>query len=68
MALVGHRAVLGLSSMAPSDATLANLVPQVPTWFLPETFPGYALVIALMCLALWGRMLGKRIDAWHNHI
>ena len=62
VATVGQKAGLSLGKQSGPDLTLEQVLPKLPTWFVPETTFGFVVVGVLMALTLWGLAVGRRID------
>jgi hypothetical protein len=68
VAIVGQRAVLSLGKQSGPNLTLEQVLPNLPTWFVPETSFGFVVVGVLMAVTLWGLAVGQRIEQWHRHL
>jgi len=66
VAITGHRAIASLGAQPVGDPTLADLMPDALTWFVPETFVGYLVVAAVLVAAACGRAVGRRIDQMYR--
>lgn len=51
--------VLGTKA-AEHSKTLAELYPNLPTWWIPETAEAFIAAAALMAAGLWVRHVGRR--------
>lgn len=68
VATVGQKAVLSLAKQTGPDLTLEQVLPNFPTWFVPETTFGFVVVGVLIAVTLCGLTVGRRIDQWHHHL
>ena len=51
--------VLGTKA-AEHSKTLAELYPDLPTWWIPESAEAFIAAAALMAAGLWLRLIGRR--------
>jgi hypothetical protein len=42
--------------------TLADIYPSLPLWWVPESFPGLALVVPVFIAGIYLTSYGKRLD------
>ena len=62
IATAGVSAIQGLASGTSREISLALLYPSLPTWWVPEGFPGYFACIVTIALSLALVQTGKAID------
>ena len=71
-ALVGRLATVGISAIASMGGTaaparsLADVYPALPTWFVPESVPGYFGALLLLAAGTALVVTGKRVERWMN--
>lgn len=68
VATVGQKTVLSPGERSGPDLVLEQVLPNLPTWFVPETTFGFVVVGVLMALTLWGLAVGRHIDQRHRHL
>ena len=76
MTILGLFLQVGLKAMAllqtksrvtPVNTGVENILPGLPTWFIPETAEAFAFWIAVASLGLYGMYLAgeiKRVYSW----
>lgn len=62
IATAGVSAIQGLTGGTLGDMSLAVLYPSLPTWWVPEGFPGYFACILAIALGLALVHTGRAID------
>lgn len=62
IATIGVSTIQGLAGGPARDVSLALLYPTLPTWWVPEGFPGYFTCIATIALGLALVQTEKVID------
>lgn len=45
--------VLGMAKIGPKTLVIADLYPSLPTWWIPESAAGLALIVVLFGLGAW---------------
>lgn len=69
---VGLKAVVLLQSMSrvsPVSSSIENVLPGLPTWFIPESAGGFAFWVTIAALGLYCQYLAKeikRVYSWNT--
>lgn len=58
----GSTLVSGLSGVSSSPSTLAELLPGVPTWWIPETALGYFGALAVAGVGIYLVQTGRELE------
>ena len=68
---VGVQAVSIVSATAQGvsapQVTISRLYPSLPTWWIPESFFSFILLIAAFGLGFWLTIAGKKLDRFMKH-
>lgn len=54
--------VSGLSGVSSSPSTLAELLPGVPTWWIPEAAVGYLAAVMVAGIGIYLLQTGRQIE------
>lgn len=61
VAIVGISAIKGLGGNAPVVLALSDLYLTAPTWWIPESFAGYAISIGLAITGFLVMQIGREV-------
>lgn len=54
--------VRGMSVIKTAPATLADVYPGIPTWFIPESFIGFSFVLVIVAAGLYAIWFANKIQ------
>ena len=49
------------------QATISQLYPSLPTWWIPESPASFILLIASFAIGVWLTLAGKKLDRFMKH-
>lgn len=62
---VAVQAVSVVHAMVPqtpgAEASISDVLPRIPTWWIPESAMGFVLLIVMGLMGMWLALTGKRL-------